>query len=124
MDAPVREITEHRVADNAVNEGLRIIAVGPVGPGGANFCYAIQPHDGASVTINFQNGPPADHGVNGVTQEALLAVIIDRLRGFQAGPFACVENQAALIHVETALAALHARTLDRVRRGVEGKVTK
>ena len=62
--------------------------------------------------------------VNGVTQEALLAIVIDRLRSFQAGPFACDENGEALDYCGYALAALQKRTLARIARGVEGTTQK
>lgn len=75
---------------------------------------------GSTCFIGFQNGPIKEFGVNGITQEALLAIVIDRLRSFQAGPFACTDNQEALIHCETALSVLQRRTLARIARGVEG----
>jgi hypothetical protein len=70
--------------------------------------------------VRFQNGPIKENGINGVTQEVLLAIVIDRLRSFQAGEFVCRENAVALTLVETALMWLHKRTHDRMRRGVEG----
>jgi len=70
--------------------------------------------------VLFQNGAIGDVGVNGVTQEVLLSIVADRLRSFQAGPYACPENALALSHVESAQAALHSRTKARVARGVEG----
>jgi hypothetical protein len=70
--------------------------------------------------ISFQNGPIAEAGVNGLTQEALLAIVADRLRSFQAGPYACPENGDALAAVEEAMACLHSRTKARMARGVEG----
>jgi hypothetical protein len=70
--------------------------------------------------IAFQNGPIKEAGVNGITQEALLAIVIDRLRSFQAGPFACRENAIALTKCEEALMWLQRRTVARIKRGVEG----
>lgn len=64
--------------------------------------------DFASV-IRFQKGSTSQHGANGVTHEALLAILIDRLRGFQRGPSACPENAAALSKFEEALIWLRAR---------------
>lgn len=75
---------------------------------------------GLACFIGFQNGPIKESGVNGVTQEALLAVVIDRLRSFQAGPFSCRENAIALTHCEEALMWLQRRTVARIKRGVEG----
>jgi hypothetical protein len=54
----------------------------------------------------------------------LLAIVIDRLRGFQSGDFKCRENTVALTHIETALMWLQKRTRDRSARGVEGSYTK
>jgi hypothetical protein len=74
--------------------------------------------------IRFQNGPIRDSGVNGVSQEALLAIVIDRLRAFQRGPYLCRENAIALTHLEDALGWLQRRTRDRLKRGVEGTLAK
>jgi hypothetical protein len=74
----------------------------------------------AATCINFQNGPIKEFGHNGLTQEALFAIIIDRLDGFQSGKFACRENAVALTHTESALLWLTKRTLDRLARNVEG----
>ena len=73
-----------------------------------------------ATVIAFQNGPIKEEGYNGLSQEALFAVIIDRLEGFQSGKFACRENAVALTHTETALLWLAKRTMDRLARSVEG----
>lgn len=70
-----------------------------------------------------QNGPIAEQGVNGLTQEVLLEIISDRLRSFQKGPFSCRENALALTKIEEAQHWLHSRTLARMQRGVEGTHT-
>ena len=117
----MREIFEHQVTPES--EGLRIRVVDEPGPGGANHHYILS-HDDRNTTHNsfldFQNGPIKEVGVNGVTQEALLAIVIDRLRSFQAGPFACRDNAVALTKAEESLMWLQKRTRDRMRRGVEG----
>lgn len=56
----------------------------------------------------------------GVTNEALLAVVIDRLEAFQEGAYACKENESALACLRTALQVLHNRTFGRADRKVEG----
>jgi hypothetical protein len=61
-----------------------------------------------------------EFGVNGCHQEDLLAIVIDRLRSFQAGPFACRENALALTKIEEAMHWLNHRTSERKNRGVEG----
>ena len=75
----------------------------------------------SSFKIFFQNGPIRENGVNGVTNEALLAIVIDRLRSFQLGPFPSPSNAAALLNCEHALSQLQQRTKDRIKRGVEGE---
>lgn len=116
----MREIHDHKVND--ANTNLTIEVIDDPGPGGANHHYMIHhpSDDGPLDTIVFQKGPIQEVGVNGVTNEALLAIVIDRLRSFQAGPFSCRENAVALTHLETAQLWLLKRTLDRMRRGVEG----
>lgn len=64
--------------------------------------------------------PIKEAGVNGLTHEALLAIVIDRLRSFQAGPFASTMNEQALRHIEQGLDHLQQRTRERIKRGVEG----
>lgn len=128
----MRELTDHRV--NHANDKLRITVEDEPGAGGANHLYRISGFDTSTnasdinaesepfeaTTILFQNGTIPEKGVNGITQEALLAIVADRLRSFQAGPFASRENAVALTHIETAQLWLHKRTLDRMARGVEG----
>ena len=116
----MRELTEHKV--NPANDVLRIRVTDEPGAGGANHRYEIDGAnpEGKPVLIEFQNGPINEVGVNGVTHEALLAILADRLRSFQAGPFACKANACALTHIEEAQHWLQQRTLERMRRGVEG----
>lgn len=123
----MREITSHRV--NPANDVLKIIVTDEPGAGGANHAYEISGYDAGTnasfdgesgTTILFQNGPIAESGVNGITQEVLLAIIIDRLQSFQKGPFACRENALALTKLEEAKHWLFSRTLERMGRGVEG----
>src|ERR1051325_276783 len=105
------------------------------GQGGANHRYEMTGMDATTnpsrsqnepdvsfcrQVVLFQNGPIKEFGVNGITQEALLAIVIDRLRSFQAGPFSCRENAIALTHCEEALMWLQRRTVARIKRGVEG----
>lgn len=70
--------------------------------------------------IDFQNGPVKENGVNGVTEENLLAIVANRLENFQSSDFACKENHLALIHIEEAIMWLKKRTAEREIRGVEG----
>lgn len=125
---PMREITDHKLA--GLNDALEINVLDKPGHGGACHEYEIRwDQDDENdierrMVIAFQNGPIKEHGVNGISGEALLAINIDRLRCFQAGPYASADNQEALGHCESALAALQKRTRERLARGVEGTSVK
>lgn len=106
------------------------------GAGGANHKYEIyrsieKADTGVGVfpapvplgVVNFQNGPIKEAGVNGVMNEDLIAIVIDRMQGFQSGNYACRENAIALTKLEEALMWLRKRTQDREDRGVEGTST-
>lgn len=157
----MRHIHDHKL--NGLNEAIEITAIDLPGPGGANHRYELEvkaslpPADQPplaegtviSTLIAFQEGPIAEVGVNGLSNESLIAVVIDRLRGFQhkrfltineaiqaevplgagvpgefdfnsRGKYACRENAIALTHLEDALMWLQKRTRDRAARGVEG----
>jgi hypothetical protein len=137
----LRTITDHKV--NGLNEAINITTYDEPGPGGANHAYNIIglaeniPNIGPrpfGANIRFQNGPVSTpETMNGITNEALIAVVIDRLRGFQfqrkedgtfdeskRGTYACKENACALTHLEESLMWLQKRTRDRMARGVEG----
>lgn len=119
----MREITTHKV--NGCNDGLKVAAIDEPGSGGANHVYDITPVLGNAkgVRIDFQNGPLKENPPNGLTHEVLLAIVADRLECFQAGKFACDENQEALGLVKAAMAVLKSRTEKRLARGVEGTHT-
>jgi hypothetical protein len=124
----LREITSHQV--NPVNKALKIAVHDEPGPGGASCLYSITVPDvkygnfisPAMYAISFQNGPTTD-GVNGITHEALIAILIDRLERFQTGPFANAFNEKALGHLVAAKELLGERTRLRTERGVEGTLT-
>jgi hypothetical protein len=102
---------------------LTVTALDAPGAGGAQHHYDI--HSGAVplARVHFQEGPLKVAGINGITHEVLLLLVIDRLQSFQAGPFACPENAQALEHATAALEALESRTRKRQERGVEGTNT-
>lgn len=129
-----RTLEGHKV--NPANDLLKIEVLDEPGAGGAHHLYHITGFNSGSnpsdpwtarhgspaqhSTLLFQNGPIADIGVNGITHEALLAVLIDRLECFQAGPYANDYNAAALNHLRSAQGALQDRTRERMSRNVEG----
>ncbi|PGK43987.1 hypothetical protein CN907_06975 [Bacillus anthracis] len=76
------------------------------------------------ATIHFQEGAIKEHGVNGVMNEDLIAMIICRLEHFNQSEFRCRENSTAITKLEEALLWLRKRTMGREKRGVEGTHTK
>lgn len=70
--------------------------------------------------IKFQNGPIKEAGINGIHNEDLIAIVMDRLNFFQKGIYACEENSMAIIKLQESLMWLRKRTQDRDDRGVEG----
>jgi len=123
----MRTLTDHIVEGDSANHQLKIAVLDEPGQGGACHNYRISDDAGpnqeagfSSCSISFQNGPIKEAGVNGVTHEALLAIVIDRLRSFEKGPFASHYNAAALDSCEQALSHLQGRTRERMKRGVEG----
>lgn len=117
-DINVRMLTEHKV--NPANDKIDILVMDEPGPGGANHQYVVEMPVGPDVYVSFQNGPIGEVGVNGITHEVLLAIVIDRLRAFQRGAFSCRENALALTKLEESMHWLHHRTRQRMDRGVEG----
>jgi hypothetical protein len=121
---------------NPANDTLKVTVTDEPGAGGANHLYMIEGFDTTTnpscpfvkrhgsparhTTILFQNGPIGAGDVNGITHEVLLSIVCDRLRSFQAGPFASRENALALTKIEEAQHWLLHRTRARMARGVEG----
>jgi hypothetical protein len=120
----VRELTNHKV--NGLNDALNITVLDGPGAGGACHRYRVEPTIGnaVGVMIEFQKGPLGENPPNGLSNEALLAIVEDRLTGFQGGKFACHENQMALDSVRAAMQWLRDRTARRVAAGIEGTLTK
>lgn len=90
--------------------------------GGACHVYGVQwggPKD--VLVVKFQHGARGAEGSTpGVFDDDLLAIIQDRLECFQAGPFACDENEEALEAVRVARAHLSERVARRMAKGVLG----
>ena len=121
-DRPAEGVVSRHKGDGGPNETLVILRVG----GG----YTLAAPDPDAVdrgevrgrliaTLPWHAGPG---GVaSGVTLEALIAVCVDKLETFEAGPFPAEENRFARVRLIEALQWLQTRTRDRKRRGVEGK---
>lgn len=121
----MRQITTHQVEGEKYPIDIEVLDE-PNQKSGANHRYSLEVRDEqgrpvVSSYIGFQYGPVEEEGCNGISNEALLAVVIDRLEGFQKGSFPCEENEHVLKVLFVALSGLMARTLKRLARGVEGK---
>lgn len=121
----MREITSHQI--NECNSAIAIHAdARDPDNGNAPHYYTIaikgmtDRRHSQPIELPFQHGPIKEVGTNGITHEVLLAILIDRLEGFQSGLFACPENADALSLLMTARDRLFDRTKARVARGVEG----
>lgn len=122
-----RKLTSHLLG--SLNSELNITVLDADDESGVGHHYEIlgcrdrfkgQSKPPVHVEIKFQRGPVGEAGVNGISNEALLAIVEDRLTGFQANNLACRENEFALGHLKEAIRWLHQRTLARIERGVEG----
>lgn len=134
----MRTITDHR--GSAANNELRVAAIDGDDHAYIAYRYEIEGFDATKhpanldvvegqsgphqCTLLFQEGPVDLAGVNGITDEALVAIVIDRMRAFQGGGLSCRENASALNHFEEGLMWLLNRTRDRQDRGVEGRNVK
>jgi len=104
-----------------MNESISLRVLDTPGAGNACHVYEVRVCGIPTCTIHFQDGPLQEVGANGLSNEVLLAIVRDRLEGFQSGDFACKENEKSLFAVIDALTTLQSRTADRKARGVEGK---
>lgn len=132
---------------NPCNAKLQIAALDPPNAAGASSVYQITGFDTGThpiydstrrgqvnpldadcdrCTIIFQNGNPNDSAIgnNGVTGEALIALLADRYAAFQRGPFACAANARVVEHLNVCLRILAERSQERIARNVEGQQTK
>lgn len=123
----MRQIVSHRgnvSGPTNLDNSISIEVLDEPGDGGACHVYRLNvmgdDEKPPATTLRFQNGPLKEAGHNGLSIESLLAVVIDRLEGFQSGKFACESNQAALDSTRGALHALLSRREDRARREVLG----
>lgn len=118
-----------------------VFAADGIGPGGANHLYMICKSGEADLdggmdsinvkpeavmcTVQMQCGArKEDASVHGVIDSDLLEIVRDRLKSFQAGPYASRENACALTHIEEALMWLNRRVEDRIERNVLGTMKK
>lgn len=136
----MRTIVDHHDGFG-LNEACIIEADEP-GPGGASHKYTIRRvlteeerigqarrrPTGETVIvaeIQFQKGPRTEHtSTPGCLESALLAIVVDRMASFNAGPFSSRENAVVKTHCEDAMNWLWRRAKSRVSRGVLGTMAK
>ncbi len=109
----VRQVTRHHIEPGRADMNIQITAQGPYGPGGDQSQYVVTSGAGVLCHVQFQQGNPADHGVNGVSLEALLAICLDRLDHLQRGPYANSYNEHARLDIERAIESLNDRVRER-----------
>lgn len=111
-----------------LNQAITIFATEPIGLG-APHQYSIRvslsgrADDAILVNeVRFQHGPVGKDGsnINGISDESLIEILVNRLIAFQDGPWASEANSRALSHLRGALSAMEERTARRRASGVEG----
>jgi hypothetical protein len=128
------EVTSHHVGP--FNSKIGVYALHDRGAGGAHTHYLVELKPSGNATadatsdlavqpllIKFQNGNP-DVAVTGYSNETFLAMLIHRMEGFANGPYTCPANTEILGHLQKAMELMHARTNERLSRGVHGQTTK
>jgi hypothetical protein len=129
----MRQLTDHVIPKgNELNDLIRI-EPGDEGVTSHKYNLYLRTPSGEwskAGEMKFQKGPlkqidpltKAETPItpNGFSTEAYLTVILDHLRGFQNTDLSCRENSIVITHIESAIAFLQKRTMDRIKRGVEG----
>jgi len=123
----IRVITTH-YDGYSLNHRIEIHA-DPKTSGNASHEYRATIEDnGVGLPVlseKFQKGPRHEKGSEpGITENVLLAILIDRLQGFQGSEYRCRENGEALNNCKQALAWLKQRADARAHRSVLGTGTK
>lgn len=117
---PIADATDAIEQGKLVNVGNYLLAVDAKLHGSAGVDYVVydnsQPNRPYLDKVSFQRGNPNDE-VNGLTNEVLLAILMDRIEVLdERVPHD--SNKVALGKLKEAYDALWARTKDRVERGV------
>jgi hypothetical protein len=124
-ERPMSFITEHHDG-HGLNESI-VLRADTKDPqaGGASHRYLASIGENCCAEIQFQHGARTEPGsIPGITEAVLYAILLDRLRAFQAGPYACAANDDQIEWLEQCLASTKARADERAARGVLGKNQK
>lgn len=120
-----REVTSH-YDGHGLADSIKITSDEPdANAGGAPHEY-VMTIDGNQVgNIQFQHGARNSEGSTpGILDSCLLAIVIDRLKCFQAGPFSSRQNALVITKCEEALMWMKNRADERAARGVLGHNVK
>lgn len=99
---------------------IAVLERAPVSPEEAALGCTKRTEPRLSVVLPFQKGGTKDVGLNGITNEALIKVILHRIACFQASPYACEENIYIHDRLTEALRWIDHRRNNRRERGVDG----
>jgi hypothetical protein len=127
QQTPVLRLVDLHHDGHGLNESIVILSDEPdvENGGGAAHHYTATINGKQVLDVQFQHGPRNEAGSTpGVTEAVLLGILIDRLRGFQDGPFSCRENAIQLTKLEECLHWTKARADARAKRNVLGKNLK
>ena len=115
----MRELNSHVVTES--DKSVRVVVLDEANEvTKAHHEYNILLNGSVSAEIRFQKGPVHENELNGITGEALLAIVKDRLECFQQSQYSCRENAIALTKIDEALLWLESRTRSRMKKGIEG----
>lgn len=123
-ELPIQEVQLTIIEGSTINQGLVIRADGFFDVDTACDHYSVSGFTSEDMQgearIPFQHGLVSEVGTNGLSDEAMVAILIDRFTAKQSGPLQCDEWRETLIRFQQAQAWMQARTLARISRGVEG----
>lgn len=120
----MREITTHHDG-HGLAEKIILTADDVNDTNKASHLYVAKIDGKEVLRIQFQEGPRDEPGSTpGVLDSVLLAIIEDRMNGFNAGPFSDRLNAIVATNAQTARLFLKERADQRARRGVLGKNVK
>lgn len=120
------QINDHKFPGDNLNAAIDISCdERDAANGNASHAYTLSLNGANPSTVFFQHGARNEEGSTpGVTDAALVTVLLDRYRGFQSGDFACRENAIVVTKLEETLMWMQKRIRDRQARGVLGKNQK
>ena len=99
---------------------IAVLVPAPVSPEEAAIGCTKRTEPRLSIVLPFQKGGIHEAGLNGVTNEALIKVMLHRIACFQASPYACEENEYIHDRLTEALRWIDHRRNNRIERGVYG----